>query len=174
MLMKMDSCVDPFTLNPAKRINYLYSIQECLEAMEMIYIAGPLFSEAEMKFNVELDIFLRNKGYRTFLPQRDGYKLADLLLDGLSPPQAMDMIFDKDLEIIRASDIIVMILDGRVPDEGACVEVGYAYALKKECVGLKTDPRTLISDLDNPLILGVLKNRVAKSFKELIDLLHAI
>jgi hypothetical protein len=48
------------------------------------------------------------------------------------------------------------------------------YALGKECVGLKTDPRTLMSDVDNPLIMGALKYRIARNLKELEDFLIQI
>ena len=54
-----------------------------------------------------------------------------------------------------------------MPDEGACVEVGAAYVLGKECISIKTDVRSLIQGIDNPLIIGVLKSRIAKTFKEL-------
>ena len=54
-----------------------------------------------------------------------------------------------------------------MPDDGACVEVGIAYVLGNECIGIKTDARSLIQGIDNPLTIGVLKSRVAKSFEEL-------
>ena len=135
--------------------------------MLRIYIAGPLFSEAEIQYNKYLDEFLVGLGFRTFLPQRDGYKLSELLDDGLSISLATSQIFSRDIEEIQKSDIVVLVLDGRVPDEGACVEVGYAYAIGKECIGLKTDTRALMSDLDNPLIVGVLNNRIARNFDDL-------
>lgn len=68
---------------------------------------------------------------------------------------------------LKKSDIVVFVMDGRVPDEGACVEVGAAYVLGKECIGIKTDARSLIHGMDNPLISGVLKSRIAKSFEEI-------
>lgn len=142
--------------------------------MTKIYIAGPLFSEAELEYNLRLDNFLANLGYKTFLPQRDGYKLADLLLKDNQISTAMDIIFKKDLNEIRNSDIIIFIMDGRVPDEGACLEVGYAYALGKECIGIKTDSRALMHNLDNPLIAGALNSRIAKNFQELSELLFEI
>ncbi|PKP58022.1 MAG: nucleoside 2-deoxyribosyltransferase [Candidatus Altiarchaeales archaeon HGW-Altiarchaeales-1] len=132
-----------------------------------IYIAGPLFSDAERSYNECLNNFFKEIGFETFLPQHNGYKLSDLLVKDLSKRDAINLIFEKDIEEIQKSDILVLIVDGRVPDEGACVEAGYAYSLGKECIGLKTDCRTLMSDLDNPLIVGVLKNRIARSFKEL-------
>lgn len=142
--------------------------------MTKIYIAGPLFSEAELEYNLKLDYFLANLGYKTFLPQRDGYKLSDLLLRNIHISTAMDIIFKKDLDEIKNCDIIIFIMDGRVPDEGACLEIGYAYALDKECIGIKTDSRALMHSLDNPLIVGTLNSRIAKDFQELRELLSEI
>ena len=139
--------------------------------MKRIYIASPLFSQAERNFNDFLSKFLEDMGFETFLPQRDGYKLSELLSNGASKSVALKKIFELDINEIKNSDIVVFIMDGRVPDEGACVEIGYAYALGKECIGLKTDSRALISDLDNPLIIGTLKDRIARNFKELEDFL---
>ena len=46
-------------------------------------------------------------------------------------------------------------LDGRVPDEGACVELGIAYASGKRCYGFKSDARSIELDMDlNPMISG--------------------
>lgn len=137
-----------------------------------IYIAGPLFSEAELEFNKKLDVFLRRIGLDTFLPQRDGYLLADLMSQGASKEKALDIIFNKDLEQIKNCDLVLLILDGRVPDEGACVEVGLAYAYDKECVGFKSDSRSLMGNMDNPLLVGALKGRVARSFSELESFLE--
>jgi len=131
-----------------------------------IYIAAPLFSEAELEFNKKLDKYLTNLGFETFLPQRDGYKL-DVLMEDMSGEEATRLIFKKDLEEIKKSDILVFVMDGRVPDEGACVEIGIAYILKKGCIGIKTDARSLIRGIDNPLIISVLKSRIAKNFEEL-------
>jgi len=58
-------------------------------------------------------------------------------------------------------------MDGRVPDEGACIELGIAFSSNKDCIGLKTDSRYLMDNLDNPLILGAIKGRVANSIPEL-------
>jgi len=142
--------------------------------MTKIYIAGPLFSEAELEFNLQLDYFLTNLGYKTFLPQRDGYKLADLLLKKIPISDAIDIIFKKDVDEIKDSEIVVFIMDGRVPDEGACLEIGYAYALGKECIGIKTDSRALMNNLDNPLITGALNSRIARNFQEIRELLLEI
>ena len=142
--------------------------------MTRIYIAGPLFSKAERQYNKYLSDYLENLGFETFLPQRDGHKLSDLLASGTTKSDAMNTIFNRDINELQKSDVVIFVMDGRVPDEGACVEIGYAYALGKECVGLKTDPRALMSDIDNPMIRGALKYRIAKNLKELEDFLSQI
>ena len=139
--------------------------------MTRIYIAGPLFSEAEREYNEYLSKYLENIGFETFLPQRDGHKLSELLANGTAKSFAMEKIFMRDINELQKSDIVIFVMDGRVPDEGACVEIGYAYAVGKECVGLKTDPRTLMSDVDNPLVMGALKYRIARNLKEVEDYL---
>ena len=45
-----------------------------------IYIAAPLFCEGERAFNERIDAILRECGHETFLPQRDGGCVADLLI----------------------------------------------------------------------------------------------
>ena len=102
-----------------------------------VYIAGPLFSSAELEFNEKMDTYLQNLGIETFLPQRDGYLLANLIAQKYNKQEAVDIIFLKDIEEIKNCDVVLFILDGRVPDEGACVEVGLAYAYDKECIGFK-------------------------------------
>ena len=65
------------------------------------------------------------------------------------------MIFALDAQEVKKADIVFMNIDGRVPDEGACVELGIAYASGKRCYGLKTDTRSVEMKLDmNPMISG--------------------
>jgi len=145
-----------------------------------IYIAGPLFSNAEKRFNEEIDCHLRNMGFDTFLPQRQGYEKSQYI-DKIESEGSVTKkeifaelnasIFSKDIEEIRNCDILLIILDGRVPDEGACVELGFAFALNKKCIGIKTDSRTLLAGQDNPMIMGCLENKVASSIQDLINIL---
>lgn len=87
------------------------------------------------------------------MPQRDGFLAAEL--EGKSEAEKTQMIFEKDLEHVLEADIVFMVLDGRVPDEGACVELGIAYANDKRCYGFKTDARSVEMDMDlNPMISG--------------------
>ncbi len=118
-----------------------------------VYFAGPLFNEAEREYNLKLTTILESYGYEVFLPQRDGYLAPEL--EGKSEAEKTEMIFKKDSDEVKKADILFMVLDGRVPDEGACVELGIAYANGKRCYGIKSDARSVELDMDlNPMISG--------------------
>lgn len=116
-----------------------------------VYYAGPLFCQGERDYNLKIVKVLEENGYTVFLPQRDGIDPSEL--EGKSDEEKADIIFKKDVEEIGKADIIFMNLDGRVPDEGACVELGIAYADGKRCYGIKTDSRAAELGLElNPMI----------------------
>lgn len=118
-----------------------------------VYFAGPLFNEAERDYNLKLTTILESYGYEVFLPQRDGYLASEL--EDKSEAEKTKMIFQKDSDEVKKADILFMVLDGRVPDEGACVELGMAYASGKRCYGIKSDARSVELDMDlNPMISG--------------------
>ena len=118
-----------------------------------VYFAAPLFNEAERAYNLKIVNILENHGYEVFLPQRDGFLAPEL--EGKSEEEKTKMIFEKDRDEVLSADILFMSLDGRVPDEGACVELGIAYANGKRCYGFKNDARAVELDMDlNPMITG--------------------
>ena len=118
-----------------------------------IYFAGPLFNAAEREYNLKLTTILESYGYEVFLPQRDGYLATEL--EGKSEAEKTEMIFQRDRDEVLKADILFMMLDGRAPDEGACVELGIAYASGKRCYGIKSDARSVEIDMDvNPMLTG--------------------
>ncbi len=118
-----------------------------------VYFAAPLFSESEREYNLKIVNILESYGYDVFLPQRDGFLAPEL--EGKTEEEKTEMIFEKDKEEVLKSDILFMMLDGRVPDEGACVELGIAYANGIRCYGFKSDARSVELDMDlNPMITG--------------------
>lgn len=120
-----------------------------------IYFACPMFSAMEKEYGLKLADILSRHGYTVFVPFRDGYEAAQL--EGKSEQELVQMIFEKDLEEVKKADILFFLLDGRAPDEGACVELGLAYAFQKRCYGFKTDTRTVEMSLNlNPMITGCL------------------
>ena len=131
-------------------------------AGKKVYFAGPLFNQSEKDYNLKLSNLLEAHGYKVFLPQRDGFEAA--LLENKTEEELTKLIFDKDVSEVLKADIIFMNLDGRIPDEGACVELGIAYANKKRCYGIKTDTRAAEMKLDlNPMIAGCFK-KIFKNF----------
>ena len=122
-------------------------------AKTKVYFAAPLFSQSEKDYNLELTKVLEDHGYQVFLPQRDGFLYTEL--EGKTEEERTRMIFEKDRDEVLNADVLLFLLDGRVPDEGACVELGIAYANGKRCYGVKTDVRSEEIDMDlNPMIAG--------------------
>ena len=129
----------------------------------MIYFAAPLFSEAELAFNARLTAELEAVGHDVFLPQRDGVEADKPPYRAMSPEERRRATFELDRGQITACDVFLIVLDGRIPDEGACVELGLAYGhrLATGChrliVGLHTDCRAaFIGSKLNPMLLGAL------------------
>ena len=84
-------------------------------------------------------------------------------------------IFQSDIEGIKKCDILIFFLDGRVPDEGACVELGMAYAWNKICLGYKTDDRCLdFTGTDNLFIEGCMNFEISHNLNELKSKLECI
>ena len=118
-----------------------------------VYFAGPMFNQAEKEFNLKITKVLEDCGYQVFLPQRDGIEAAKL--EGKTEKELVKMIFALDAGEVRKADIVFMNIDGRVPDEGASVELGIAYGIGKRCYGFKTDTRAVEFGLEmNPMISG--------------------
>jgi|SRR6516162_1152080 nucleoside 2-deoxyribosyltransferase len=139
------------------------------------YIAAPLFSDAERQYNLAVDAALNRLGLETYLPQRDN--IEDNLMAGSEPMsgKGRNVIFHRDVNAIKKSDFFIIVLDGRVPDEGSCVELGMAYAWQKICLGLQTDTRSFdASGSTNLMIEFALKNRITRSLKELTDLVSRL
>lgn len=126
-----------------------------------IYIAAPLFNEIELERNRKLNSFLKVLGFETYLPQEDGGISYNLIRQGADIIQTRKKIFENDIEQIRRSDIILCVLDGRVPDEGMCIELGVGYALGKVCIGYMTDQRSLDLYGSSLMVEGCLKTIVS-------------
>lgn len=125
----------------------------------LIYFAAPLFSNAERLFNVSLTQRLEEQGFAVFLPQRDGVEKSKPPYNSMGEEERRQAIFQLDKQQIFACDIFLFLLDGRVPDEGACVELGMGYCqrelqgCKKLLVGLQTDSRAaFLGSKLNPMI----------------------
>ena len=113
----------------------------------LLYFAAPLFSEGERQYNEQLTHKIEALGYRVFLPQRDGAERGAPPYDQMTGEEWSRAVFQLDKAQLLAADVFFFMLDGRVPDEGACVELGIAACQKeltqsnKLLIGLHTDRR---------------------------------
>ena len=109
-----------------------------------LYFAGPLFSVQEREFNARLAASIEALGFDVFLPQRDGYE-GPLDPEVIGRPEVARQIFELDKQQVLECDVLLCVLDGRVPDEGMAVEVGLAHADRfhrsrhRKLIGLSTD-----------------------------------
>jgi nucleoside 2-deoxyribosyltransferase len=99
-----------------------------------VYVAGPLFTEAERRFNAALAERLRAAGHEVFLPQ-------DVPQDD-SPGYAA-RIFEADLRGLLWATAVVAVCDGPLVDDGTAWEIGHACARQVPVIGLRTDSRAI-------------------------------
>jgi nucleoside 2-deoxyribosyltransferase len=101
----------------------------------LIYLAGPLFTLAERRFNRELAAALESAepGVSVILPQQTDHE-KDLALDP-------GRIFDRCLRDLKRAEAVVAVLDGPDADAGTAFECGYCFAQGVPVVCLRTDVR---------------------------------
>jgi nucleoside 2-deoxyribosyltransferase len=102
----------------------------------IIYLAAPLFSQLERQWNRDLAGRLeRQLGCSVMLPQEFGAGERE------GPGWHNGELFRQCVEGVERCDAMVAVLDGADADSGTAFEMGYAYALGKPMVGLRTDFR---------------------------------
>jgi nucleoside 2-deoxyribosyltransferase len=97
-----------------------------------LYLAGPLFTQAERAWNLRLAASIREAGHSVFLPQVEVQAIETL---------DAETIFRVDVDGVRSADAVVAILDGADPDSGTSFECGLAFALGLPIVVVRTDFR---------------------------------
>jgi nucleoside 2-deoxyribosyltransferase len=160
------------------------SLRATKQNIYKIYCAGPLFNPKEREDMEEIASVLEKHNFEVFLPHRDGLEFAHfypLMLDLKKCHNEASSILKKaifylDIYHVLASDGLVLNMNGRVPDEGAMVEVGVGWSAGKAIVIFKDDVRTLIDGNDNPLVVGLAdfnvinnKNNIPACFNKLFE-----
>jgi nucleoside 2-deoxyribosyltransferase len=97
-----------------------------------IYLAAPLFTQAERAWNKLLATSLTKLGHEVFLPQES--------IGGLETLEAR-AIFGIDVAGVRAAEAVVAVLDGADADSGTCFECGLAFGIGTPIVAVRTDFR---------------------------------
>ncbi|HMG50906.1 MAG TPA: nucleoside 2-deoxyribosyltransferase domain-containing protein [Inquilinus sp.] len=131
--------------------------------MPRLYFAAPLFSAAELVFNAVLVERIEALGFDVFLPQRDGVEASREPWASMAPKDRQRAVFETHRDQVFACDVLLFVLDGRVPDEGAALELGLAYAHRqlakpgRRLVGLHTDAHAAFPDAKlNEMLSGAL------------------
>jgi nucleoside 2-deoxyribosyltransferase/predicted secreted protein len=116
----------------------------CIAAMDTItfsryrvYLAAPLFSEAERSYNAVIAGLLKEHLFEVYLPQDAGD-------DNAGRDRAVQAaLFSRNKTAIEEADIVVAIIDGADADSGTAWEMGYAHARGKRVVAIRTDFRSV-------------------------------
>lgn len=119
-----------------------------------IFIAAPLFTDAERNYNITIDNICKEMGFITFMAQRDV---------GIVTEESTDEVFDQDLNHLRQADIVVANIDGIDVDSGTAWELGYAFANSKDIICIRSDVRMYRNFLPVNLMIkqsGILINSV--------------
>jgi nucleoside 2-deoxyribosyltransferase len=98
-----------------------------------IYLAAPLFSDAERAYNLVLRNFLEEHGYPVYLPQETG--------EGLDGPERDGSIFRSHVAALDSASCVIAVCDGADTDSGTAWEMGYAAAKGIPVIALSTDRR---------------------------------
>ena len=102
-----------------------------------IYLAAPLFSEAERDYNRVIAGLLTENFFDVYLPQDTGDTHAERSID------EHRRIFEQNKNALESADAVVAIIDGADADSGTAWEMGYAAAQGKPVIAIRTDFRTV-------------------------------
>lgn len=101
-----------------------------------VYVAGPLFTPQDRAVLETIAGALRHLGHEPFLPHK-AFPTKPLTDDAQARAA-----FSFLLEAIESCDALVALCDGLDVDAGTCVEIGYAHALRRPILALRSDTRT--------------------------------
>ncbi len=131
-----------------------------------VYLAAPLFSEAERSYNATLAARLEENLFEVYVPQEAGDD------SGTRGNPAQDILFEKNLQALKDADIVVAIIDGADADSGTAWEMGYAFAVEKPVIALRTDFRR-IGHHEHVNLMLERSSSVVTSVDQLLRVLHA-
>src|SRR5262249_5035527 len=131
-----------------------------------LYVAAPLFTEAERAFNLVLARALEGEGPAVALPQRD--------TSGTEAAERTSSMFFANLAALRSADAVVAVCDGSQVDDGTAWEIGYAYGRNIRVFGLRTDVR-IVQRADEQINLMILESlgTLSSTIEELVHTIRA-
>lgn len=132
-----------------------------------IYLAAPLFSESEREYNRSIAEMLRQHLFEVYLPQDTGDNCA------VRETCEHTRIYEHNKQALHDADIIVAIIDGADADSGTAWEMGYATALGKPVIAMRTDFR-MVGRQERVNLMLEQSAVVSRSKKELVEALNSL
>jgi nucleoside 2-deoxyribosyltransferase len=137
--------------------------------MMKIYLAAPLFSQQERRYNRLLAARLQER-----LPHAEVVLPQDFRVGPgggtYNDRRHLQMVYKRCMAEIRAADALLALLDGADADSGVAFEVGFARGLDKPVLGVRTDFRQLqVKGLNVMLAEGCSEVLCHFSFDEDLD-----
>jgi len=129
-----------------------------------VYLAAPLFTEAEREYNARIAALLRSHFFEVFVPQEAGDDSHTREHD------RQEAIYSSNMNALEAADVVVGIIDGADADSGTAWEMGYATARQKPVIALRTDFRKVGVNEHVNLMLEQ-SARVVNTMDQLLDAL---
>jgi nucleoside 2-deoxyribosyltransferase/predicted secreted protein len=129
-----------------------------------VYLAAPLFTEAEREYNARVAALLRSHFFEVFVPQEAGDD------SGTRDHDRQESIYSANMKALESADIVVGIIDGADADSGTAWEMGYATARQKPVIALRTDFRKVGANEQVNLMLEQ-SARVVNSTDQLLEAL---
>jgi hypothetical protein len=145
-----------------------------------VYLAGPLFSDAERAWLDRLAARIREEGIDCFVPHEQFEQLQEL-----TPRE----VYRVDGEGLRAANVLVAWLDGPIVDDGTACEIGmFAQLIASDpeqyrgIVAVVTDLRLqrrrgiAVGDGMNLFVAGAIESagQICWSVEEAVDALRAL
>ena len=101
-----------------------------------IYLSGPIFSEAEIKWAAKVKAAIEQQ-FGDAVEVMWPHEVA-------SKAETKDEIFQANVKALDLCDVMVAILDGSQVDDGTAWEIGYFYSRSRKpgrIIGIRTDFR---------------------------------
>jgi hypothetical protein len=136
-----------------------------------IYVAGPLFSEAERSWLDALAARLRGEGFDCFVPHEHSPASVDVTVEN---------IYLIDTDGLRSANALVAWLDGPIVDDGTACEIGMFAELARSggehyrgIVAIATDLR-LERRRDQSVVGGGMNLFVAGAIESCGKVVHGV
>jgi nucleoside 2-deoxyribosyltransferase len=144
------------------------SVESTVEEKK-IYLAGPLFTDAERAWHKSAKAEMTAAGFDVVWP---GELLTRRRIEEAGG-DAPALIFKTCRDALDSCDLVVALLDGTQVDDGTAWEIGYAYAGGKPVYGIRTDTR-LAGDTGFSRVNGMIEGCLAGLGKKTAEVIAAM